>query len=249
MTDSFSYRDYVKDEKFLAEYNEYQQRYAGNMRESDKVLVNLVKRFAEERKTPIDVLDIGCSTGNLLLHLKKLVPGARLVGGDLAKSSIETCRKNPNLEGIGFEEMNLLALPKAQFDIVIVNAVLYMLDDKQYQQALSSIAKCLRSDGVCLIYDFAHPFVHQQLTIYETSVLHPDGLRLNFRPMNNVTEAARAAGFSSVEFHPFEIPIDLPMPGHDQDVVSYTVNNQDGTRSLFRGALFQPWCHMIARKA
>lgn len=245
----FSYRDYVTDEKFLAEYNSYQARYAGTMRESDKLLVALTRQIRESAGRDLDVLDIGCSTGNLLLHLRNMVPGVRLVGGDLAKSSIDECRANPKLSGIAFEEMDLLNLPQARFDIVIVNAVFYMLDDGQYNRGLASVAKCLKPGGKCLVYDFAHPFVHQKLTIMETSVLHPHGLRLVFRPMPSVTRDAQAAGFVSVDFRPFELPIDLPMPGYDEEVTTYTVGRKDGSRAMFRGALFQPWCHMIMHRA
>jgi SAM-dependent methyltransferase len=245
----FSYREYVSDEKFLAEYNAYQQRYADTMRESDKVLVALTRKIRDGAKRDLDVLDIGCSTGNLLLHIRNMVPGVNLVGGDLAKSSIEECRANSKLVGIAFEEMDLLNLPQDRFDVVIVNAVFYMLDDEQYSQALASVAKCLRPGGECLIFDYAHPFVHQKLTIMETSVLHPNGLRLVFRPIPSVVKDARAAGFVSVDFHPFELPIDLPMPGYDQEVTTYTVSRKDDSRAMFRGALFQPWCHMIAHKA
>src|SRR5581483_11816623 len=100
-------------------------------------------------------------TGNLLLHLRNMVPGINLVGGDLAKSSIDECRANPKLADIMFEEMYLLDLPQNRFDIAIVNAVFYMLDDDQYARALASVAKCLTPGGKCLVYDFAHPFVHQ----------------------------------------------------------------------------------------
>jgi SAM-dependent methyltransferase len=250
MSETFSYREYVGDEKFLAEYNSYQRKYAQTIRESDRVLVAMVKeRVALTDGGPLDLLDIGCSTGNLLLHIKRLVPGVNLTGGDLALSSIDECRRNSKLEGIAFEVMDLLALPAAHYDIVIVNAVLYMLDDEQYRIALVSLANCLRAGGTCLIYDFAHPFVHQKLTIYETSVLHPNGLRLCFRPTVEVDRAAREAGFAAVEFHPFEIPIVLPPSPHDGEVVTYTVDRSDGGRSMFRGALYQPWCHMVAHKA
>jgi SAM-dependent methyltransferase len=250
MSESFSYHEYVADEKFLAEYNLYQQRYAETMRESDKVLVAMVKEIVERSGSrSLDLLDIGCSTANLLLHIKNMVPGVKLAGGDLALSSIDECRRNPKLEGIEFQVMDLLGLPTARFDIVIVNAVLYMLDDEQYRLALVSIANCLRPGGKCLIYDFAHPFVHQQLTTYETSVLHPNGLRLCFRPITKVQGLARDAGFTTVEFFLFEIPIALPQPAFDGEIVTYTVDRKDGGRCMFRGVLYQPWCHMIAHKA
>jgi hypothetical protein len=33
-----------------------------------------------------------------------------------------------------------------------------------------------------------------------------------------------------------------------EDLNSYTVKTETGDRLLFRGALYQPWCHMIAHK-
>lgn len=250
MPEKFSYRDYVKDEKLLAEYNAYQARYTDTIRESDKVIVSLVRDLvAKADGRTLKVLDIGCSTGNLLLHLKRMVPDAEYVGGDLARSSLDECRKNPDLTGVVFEEMDILDLPTNSFDVIIVNAVLYMLDDTQYERALESLGGCLVSGGDLIIYDFAHPFAHQNLEIFETTVMRPDGLRLCFRPMKKVSEVAAQAGFADVDFRPFELPIDLPQPGYDEEVVTYTVNGQAGNRMMFRGALFQPWCHMIARKA
>jgi len=250
MSEKFAYHDYVNDEKFLVEYNAYQARYADTIRESDKVIVSLVKDLVTKAEgRTLKVLDIGCSTGNLLLHLKRMVPEAEYVGGDLARSSLAECRKNPDLSGIEFEEMDILDLPANAFDVIVVNAVLYMLDDKQYERALESLGCCLISGGELIIYDFAHPFSHQNLEIYETTMMRPDGLRLCFRPMKRVREVAMRAGFADVDFRPFELPIDLPQPGYDDEVVTYTVNGQAGNRMMFRGALFQPWCHMIARKA
>src|SRR5580704_16229199 len=101
MSEGFSYRSYVTDEKFLSEYNSYQRRYAHTMRESDKVLVALVKDIVDRSAgRPLELLDIGCSTGNLLLHIKNMVPSVNLTGGDLALSSIDECRRNPSLAGV-----------------------------------------------------------------------------------------------------------------------------------------------------
>lgn len=249
MSEEFSYQDYVNDERFLADYNAYQARYAAEIRESDKVIISMVRdlvKQAEGRR--LRVLDIGCSTGNLLLHMKRMVPDAEYFGGDLARSSLEICRANPDLAGVSFEHMDIMELPVETFDVILVNAVLYMFDDAQYQLALASLFQGLAGGGLVIIYDFAHPFVHQNLIIYETSVSHPDGLRLCFRSMNWINVNANHAGFTQINFYPFELPIELPKPSYDSEVVTYTVNTHHEGRMMFRGALYQPWCHMIARK-
>ena len=77
------------DAAFLEKYAEYQRRYAQNIRESDKVLVDLVLNILDEgarASTQRHLLDLGCSTGTLLLHLhlKRSIPGLALTGGDMA---------------------------------------------------------------------------------------------------------------------------------------------------------------------
>lgn len=251
MSNDFSYQDYVTDQKFLDEYNSYQAKYAKQMRESDKVLLSIVKDFASKRpagKSPIRFLDIGCSTGNLLMHLKRMMPELELTGGDLASSSLQECLANPELKGIRFEEMDLLNLPKtASYDIIAINAVLYMMEDSQFEIAVQSVAGALKPGGCMIVFDFFHPYP-QDLHILEVSKSHPDGLRLRFRPMSLANKMLSAAGFQDIVYRPFTLPIDLPPSGGEGDLITYTVPAQDGRKLPFRGTLFQPWCHMSALK-
>lgn len=250
MSENFSYQDYVTDQKFLDEYNAYQAKYAKQMRESDKVFIGLVKEFIGKQKTgqTTRLLDIGCSTGNLLLHLKRLMPELDLTGGDLANSSLQECRANPELKGIRFEEMDLLNLPQTgSYDIVAINAVLYMMEDAQFETALKNVAGILKPGGCMIVFDFFHPYP-QDLHIIEVSKSHPDGLRLRFRPMSLANKILAAAGFTDPVYRPFTLPIDLPPSGGEGDLITYTVPAQDGRRLPFRGTIFQPWCHLTAQR-
>ena len=56
------------------DYLEYQKRYATKIRESDKILIDMVNNCLSELEKEIKLLDIGASTGNFLLHLKKIIP-------------------------------------------------------------------------------------------------------------------------------------------------------------------------------
>lgn len=251
MSEDFSYREYVTDEAFLRGYNAYQAKYAEQMRESDKVLVGLIGEIFSKRppeRGPLKVLDIGCSTGNLLLHLRRLMPSLALTGGDLAESSLAECRANPALAGVEFLALDLLDLPaQPKYDVVTVNAVLYMMTDEQIDTALASLSRALAPAGTLIVFDFFHPF-EQDLTIMEASRTHPAGLRLRFRPMARFTAALAAAGFSDAVYRPFTLPIDLPRHADDGELITYTVPAADGRRLPFRGTLFQPWCHLTAVK-
>jgi SAM-dependent methyltransferase len=241
------YREYIADSEMLGRYDAYQDRYRDNIRESDKVLVELVREAANGR--PARLLDIGCSTGNLLRHLKRLVPGLQMTGSDLSESAIAKCKADPELAGIAFGTYDMLDLsPAGRFDVVVANAVAVYFDWPDYTKAARSVASVLEPGGTYIAFEWLHPFAVQDLTIVETSEWHPDGLKIQFRPMRKVEATFRAAGFASVEFRPFILPIDLPFPGYDADVVTYTRKDEHGERMAFRGVLYQPWCHMIARK-
>lgn len=250
MTKEFSYSDFVTDEKFLSEYNAYQEKYAATIRESDRVIVELVLSMVSkvECEKTIRLLDIGCSTGNLLMHLKNMVPGLALYGGDLAQSSLDVCRANQDLAGITFQEMNVLQLGAEDFyDIIVVNAVIYMLSDDEMKQALPSIFTSLRQGGQVILFDFCHPF-EQNIVINEISRTHPEGLNIHFRPEKIIREAFIAAGFSDLKISPFQLPVDLPQHEDNGELITYTVKSEHGERMAFRGILLQPWCHMTARK-
>jgi SAM-dependent methyltransferase len=229
-------------------YDIYQKRYRDSIRESDKVLIELIRSVIGGRSASL--LDVGCSTGNLLRHVKRLLPGLRLTGGDLSKSAIEQCRADPELSGVTFDFYNMLDLAGAgQFDVIVANAVAFSLDWSGYRQALASVFSALKPGGHYFAFEFLHSFELQDVTIVETSDWHPQGIQLCFRPMVKVRALLTELGFDKIEFYPFELPIDLPFPGYEAHVSTYTRKDEHGLRMAFRGILYQPWCHVVARKA
>ena len=238
------YREYVGDDAFMAGYTEYQKKYAVTMRESDKRLIALLRsKIGDERKT---VADIGCSTGNFLMHLKRLCPNFDLVGGELAPKALKLCRANPQLAGIRFEEMNVVTLGRtAEFDAVTLNAVLYLFEPAGFDSAIASISRALRPGGWVIAFDWFHPW-EQELAIRETSKTHPNGLMIHLRSYSRVRPILARHGFKEPAFEPFAIPIDLPRPSELDDMTSYTVGPE---RLIFRGSLAQPWCFLAAQKA
>jgi len=257
MSDDFSYHHYVKNEPFHEKYIKYQQRYREQIRESDKVILEMVRELLAGpfQGCKVSCLDIGCSTGNLLFHLRRAFPDIELTGGDFAESQVESCRADKTLAGIQFEMMDMLNIEDQRiFDIVISNAVLYMFSDRQYSLAIKSVSKALSDNGRFLSFDFAHSY-EQDIKIIEKSKSHPKGLDIHFRPYSKIRKVFEKSNFTNIDFRPFRIPIDLARgsvykDGESgfEDLNSYTVKTETGDRLLFRGSLYQPWCHMIAHK-
>lgn len=245
MSQEFSYKDYVTDDSFMKSYQTYQQKYATSIRESDRALIEIIRRLRSAG--PAKLLDVGCSTGNLLLHLKNHLKDIELHGADMTPAILDECRGNEALAGIQFHDGNILELNiKDTFDFVTVNAVLYLFNEDEYRRALAQIFSRLAPGGWFIGFDFCHPFP-QELAILETSASHPKGLMLHFRPMHQVERYLTDAGFVDAKFEPFRIPIELP-PNNDPNLITYTVKASSGENMLFRGTLYQPWCHFYARR-
>lgn len=198
------------------------------------------------------VLDIGCSTGNLLVYLKNLIPNIELFGGDLMKPVIEECKNDPSLSGIDFSVMDVFNIPtKNRYDIIIANAVNVYFEPDEYKEALLSIGNALNSGGWFIAYEWVFPGDREQ-KIIETSTGHKEGLKFHFRSEDYVKKVTSEAGFTSTDVIPFDIPIDLPKPkitGNDEDLITYTVKDpQTNRRLMFRGSLYQPWAHIVTQK-
>jgi SAM-dependent methyltransferase len=252
MTERFSLDQYVTDERFQADYYEHQRQFADKVRDTDKVFISLVRGIVEGELKGVErprLLDIGCSAGNLLLHLSRALPALDLSGGDMVTSIIEENRRNPELSGIHFDVMDVLDLEHdAEFDIAITSAVLCILDEGEFERAVARISAALKPGGLLLSFDWVHPY-EQELAIVEKSKSHPEGLTLHFRPEARVRSVLETNGFDTVSFRPFSISLDLPESEGPWDQNSHTVMTADGERLIFRGALAQPWCHVVAQKS
>jgi hypothetical protein len=119
-------------------------------------------------------------------------------------------------------------------------------DREEFVRAVGNIARAVKPAGAFIAFDFFHPF-DQEIAITETSVLHPGGLSFQFRSYRTARAALGAAGLTDVEFRPFHMPFDLPRSDDVANINSYTIATPQG-RLSFRGALCQPWCHLVARK-
>lgn len=234
-------RDYV-----VGAYVDYQRAYAEEPRESDRVLIGIIRNLLGERSGGASLLDVGCCNGNLLRHLRRAMPGLRLSGSDVFPELMDTCRADPELAGMDFRVMDLRDLPDGPaHDVVTVNAVLHRFEREQFAECVRGLSRLVAPGGALVVFDWFHPF-EQELVMREYTPEHPDGLSLVTRPFSQTRGILEAAGFGEVAFRPFHMPFDLARPADDRNV-TYTVPSPEGRLSV-RGSLLQPWCHVVARR-
>jgi SAM-dependent methyltransferase len=243
-----TYLDYANDDEHMRQFRDHESVYLTKMRESDRVLVELLRGRLRGNEAAGTLLDIGCAHGNLLHHLRTLFPGLTLVGVDLSASIIAENLDNPRLKGIEFFVADMLAMPQdRKYDVITSNAALMFFAPAEFDRALVNLSSVLQPGGSLLIFDWFHPF-EQELEIRETSAAHPRGLTLHCRSFSTVRKAMEQAGLGDLELRPFSMPFDLARSADPTSIDTHTVQTTQGQRLSFRGALHQPWCHAIAIK-
>jgi len=152
------------------------------------------------------------------------------------------------LQGIKFEVMDLLSMDVRDVaDVLILSAVLARFSDDEHERGWRAIASAIRPAGAAIVFDWYHPF-RQTVRIVDETGAHPKGLILTLRSQIYIANLLGDIGFAQPEFAPFKISIDLPLKDPADGVSTYTRQAKDGERLQFRGAIYQPWCHMLALK-
>lgn len=104
------------------------------------------------------VLDIGCGTGTLILHIKQLYPDSKIIGMDPDSNALALARRKLKKAGfhipfdIGFSDD--LPYPDSHFDRVFSSFMLHHLDMDQKLGTLHETLRVLKADGTMLLVDF-----------------------------------------------------------------------------------------------
>ena len=234
-------------------YLRYQKKYQKNIRESDKKIIEKIKLLKQkDSKCEFRLLDVGCSSGNLLFHIKSIFPDFYLYGFDLDSKAITSCKLDSKLKGIKFTAESCLEmghLSSENFNIVILNAIVCHLNDEEFEKTMFEASKILDRGGSLMMFGYFNPF-DQEIEIIERSPYGTtSGVTLFYKSYNYTKSVLLKAGFDKIEFNPFLMPFDLPLKkDNHHDLSTYTVSTEKGDRISMRGTISQPWCHLYATK-
>jgi len=117
------------------------------------VLGNEFKNYLNNKNK--NILEIGCSTGNLARAIIDM-DGNSYCGIDISKKYIERAKKNSPKGKFMQMDAGKLEFKNELFDIVMINSVLHHIDDNLGKNCLKEAYRVLKNDGKVLITE---PFI------------------------------------------------------------------------------------------
>ncbi|QDT45267.1 Trans-aconitate 2-methyltransferase [Gimesia alba] len=144
-------------------FTDLQSKLAAEKSESDlnglfKYMLPLVPTLIMQLCEGLDVLDLGCGTGETLLELAQAFPKSRFVGYDQSLESIEKARcsaEERGIENVAFFNRDLAQIHAIDaFDLVTAFDVMH---DQPYPfQVLDEVYAALRPEGIFLMQDLVN---------------------------------------------------------------------------------------------
>ena len=150
---------------------------------------------------PADVLDLALGTGEILVELQGLFPGARLSGIDISRRMIDIAQQKLELNAIHDDLANVSShIEPDSHDLALLHFVLSYVDT---DKALADTARLLRDGGLCSIATSTFDSFKVLQGLAHLVMPADEMKRLADLPENPAELAAllEAAGFDVVERH------------------------------------------------
>lgn len=151
-----------------------------------------------EIKSGFRVLDIGCGTGSMAVLIKRVHPGAEVVGIDPDPAALSLSRRKANRAGLSIEFHRGFAdhMPyaDASFDRVFSSFMFHHLDPDEKRATLGEIRRVLKAGGSLHLLDFVRGHGTHAGTPEHGQLVHRRG-KLAERIEGRMTALMAEAGF------------------------------------------------------
>ncbi|MFH8038995.1 MAG: class I SAM-dependent methyltransferase [Candidatus Aenigmatarchaeota archaeon] len=154
---------YYKEDKIISHFSKYWLKRENKLKFFDRKdykllqFIENIKRIEGNKK--LEILDVGCGTGNTLENINKYFPGNNLYGIDITASLIDYAKKlrSPNIR---FEVGSVLNIPfkECKFDVLLLENVLHHIvgptrniSKQLMKDAIKECIRVLKKPGYILI--------------------------------------------------------------------------------------------------
>ena len=174
---------------------------------------NLSKNYLLKSKKKVNIIDIGCATGELIYYLKTKFKNAIFTGSDVHAKLIKVAKKDKDLRDVNFSVENIINNPKKihlkRFDIILFIAVHSIWD--QIDTWFSNLRKYGKKGSTIYIFGLFNPnpldtFVKVRRNNSKKNVLEPGW---NLISINTFKKYFKLKKIKNYKFHRWEIKIAL----------------------------------------
>lgn len=148
------------------------------------------------------ILELGCGSGRLAIHIKRAHPEVEIEAVDIDRSMVARCRSNAAKAGvgIGFHEGDMTKGAKlGSFDRVYSTMVFHHLSPVDKENALKAARDALAPNGSFVVADFGKPRGALQWALFSLIQQPLDGFANTTPHRNGSYQAAVRATFATVE--------------------------------------------------
>jgi FkbM family methyltransferase len=123
----------------------------------------------------IEILDVGCGSGLLMIQMAQACPNCRFVGVEVDKFAIEDAQRDIREKGLESRVSARLVDAACmdydgEFDLVTMATVLHEIRTDIRDRALANCHKALRDSGTIVVFDFSYPETGQDFEKREHSM-------------------------------------------------------------------------------
>lgn len=138
------------DEKVAAVFDDMLSRSVPYYSEFIRLSTSFILKNVKNKAT---IIDLGCSTGTLLLNLARLDKSLNLIGIDNSKAMCDIARKKAEAfnANIKFIEADILEYELSQCDCVILNFTLQFIRPPQRERLIRQIFSALKENGILIL--------------------------------------------------------------------------------------------------
>lgn len=126
----------------------------------NSVLKQVVQQINVKKTAKLNILDVGCGTGNLLMLLRKEYSYANLYALDFSEDmlNIAKAKRIPNVKYINADLNDVESLDLPYFDVIIASFVFHNFKlEEEHRQAMNVLNKMLSVNGRLIVADLIDP--------------------------------------------------------------------------------------------
>lgn len=208
-----------------------------------------------EKKSAMNILDIGTGKGSNIYYMNQQFPFCNFLGLDINDELVmqgNAFMKEQNIANCKLEYADLYSADLQKYKDVYNGIVSYQTLSwlPEYETALKNMI-ALNPDWIALTSLFYDGLIDCKIEIKEFQNPEDDqNLKASFYNIYSLPRIEKYFhnhGYKIFKFSPFEIDIDLPKPEHN-NMQTYTQKMTDGSRLQISGPVLMNWHFIYAAK-